>query len=152
MSLASRRNTIAWKRDKLGDNNPNFNGGRYVDDKGYIRVLRPDHPFNNKGYIYEHRLVAEAVLGRHLQSWETVHHINEIKLDNRWENFYLTTIPEHSSIHREGKKQNKERRKNTSDRAKQRVKTGKRNNLGRFEKTELRSDTLVETELENNIQ
>jgi hypothetical protein len=152
MSLASRRNNIAWKKDKFGDGNPNFNGGRYVDDKGYIRVLCPDHPFNNKGYIYEHRLVAEAILGRYLQSWETVHHINEIKIDNRWENFYLTTIPEHSSIHREGKKQNKERRKNTSDRAKKRAKTGKRNNLGRFEKIELRSDTLIETELENNIQ
>lgn len=149
MSLASRRNNIAWKRDKLGDNNPNFNGGRYVDDKGYIRVLKPDHPYHNKGYIYEHRLVAEKMLGRFLRPWETVHHINEIKLDNRWENFYLTTIPEHSSIHREGKKQNKERRKKTSERAKERAKTGPRNNRGRFEKSPEKGDTLDETELEN---
>ena len=149
MSLASRRNSVVWKKEKFGGLNPNFNGGRYIDDKGYIRVLIPDHPFNNSGYIYEHRLVAEKNLGRHLQPWETVHHINEIKLDNRWENFYLTTIAEHSSIHREGKKQNKERRKKTSDRAKERVKTGTRNNRGRFEKTLPKDDTLDETELEN---
>ncbi len=149
MSLASRRNNIAWRKNQVGDNNPNFNGGRYIDDKGYIRVLKPEHPHHNKGYVYEHRLVVEAMLGRYLHPWETVHHINEIKLDNRWDNFYLTTIPEHSSIHREGKKQNKERRKKTSERAKERVKTGARNNKGRFEKKLDEGATLDTTELEN---
>ena len=148
--LASRRKNISWKRDNLGTSNPNFNGGRYIDDKGYVRVLRADHPFNNRGYVYEHRLVAEAILGRYLQPWETIHHINELKTDNRWENFYLTTIPEHSSIHREGKKQDKQRRKNTSERAKKRAKAGKRNNLGRFEKVDSKDDTLDESELESN--
>lgn len=148
MTLASRRNNLAWGKENYGSKNPNFNGGRYVDDKGYIRVLVPDHPFNNNGYIYEHRLVAEKFLGRFLQTWETIHHINEVKIDNRWENFYLTTISEHSSIHREGKKQSKERRKKTSDRAKQRMKGGKRNSGGRFEKTLPESDTLDDNELE----
>lgn len=151
MSLASRRNSVVWKKEKFGGLNPNFNGGRYVDDKGYIRVLIPDHPYNNSGYIYEHRLVAEKHLGRFLQPWETVHHINEIKIDNRWENFYLTTVPEHSAIHREGKKQSKERRQKASERGKIRAKTGKRNNAGKFEKMSKEPDTLDETELESNI-
>lgn len=151
MSLASRRNSVVWKKEKFGDLNPNFNGGRYVDDKGYIRVLNTDHPFNNSGYIYEHRLVAEKHLGRYLQPWETVHHINEIKIDNRWDNFYLTTVPEHSAIHREGKKQSKERRKKASERGKTRARTGKRNNSGKFEKMSTEPDTLDETELESNI-
>ncbi|MAE81756.1 MAG: hypothetical protein CMB80_03390 [Flammeovirgaceae bacterium] len=86
-----------------GADNPNFTGGKYVDDKGYVRTLRPKHPCNNAGYIYEHRLIMEEFLGRYLESWETVHHINEIKEDNRMENIYLCTPQEHTAIHSEGR-------------------------------------------------
>jgi len=150
MSLASRRNSISWGRDNFGSKNPNFNGGRYVDDKGYIRVLQPEHPFSNSGYVYEHRLVLEDAIGRFLQPWETVHHINEIKVDNRLKNLYLTTIPEHSAIHREGKKQSKERRKKTGQLAKERAKTGKRTKGGKFVKNDSDAATLEKTELEGN--
>lgn len=102
--LISRRNDIKWGTKAIqGAGNPNFNGGKYTDDKGYIRILMPNHPSNIKGYVYEHRIVMEEVLGRNLQSWETVHHINEIKIDNRVENLYLCTFAEHSAIHRAGK-------------------------------------------------
>lgn len=148
MSLASRRNSISWGRDTFGNKNPNFNGGRYVDDKGYIRVLKPEHPFSNSGYVYEHRLVLEKVVDRFLQPWETVHHINEIKIDNRPKNLYLTTIPEHSAIHREGKRQSKERRKKTGELAKQRAKTGKRTKGGKFVKSGDDDATLQPNELE----
>lgn len=84
--------------------NPNYGGGKYVDDKGYIRVLDPHHPYNIKGYVYEHRSLMEKYLNRILQPWETVHHINEIKTDNRVQNLFLCTHSEHSAIHREGKK------------------------------------------------
>lgn len=131
MTLASRRKDIKWGNDGKRENNPNFTGGKYIDDKGYVRVLMPEHPFNNRGYVYEHRLVAEKFLGRYLQPWETVHHINEIKIDNRWENFYLTTVPEHSSIHREGKKKTQKVRQKLRDSAKKRSKAGKREN-GKF--------------------
>ncbi len=105
MALASQRKEIKWGNSaREGKGNPNFSGGKYMDDKGYIRVLRPKHPYANRGYVYEHRLVMEAYLGRYLEPWETVHHINEIKIDNRLDNFFLTTPDEHSAIHREGKK------------------------------------------------
>ncbi len=103
--LASRRKDLVWgAAKKKGKGNPNFSGGKYTDEKGYIRVLRPDHPHENHGYIYEHRLVMEAHLGRYLLPDETVHHINEIKIDNRIENFFLTSVSEHSTLHREGKR------------------------------------------------
>ena len=115
--LASRRKDLVWGNDRLkGKGNPNFSGGKYIDEKGYVRVLRTDHPFNNKGYVYEHRLVMEAFIGRFLESGETVHHINEIKLDNRLENLFLTTVAEHSLIHRKGKREGLEsatKRRNT---------------------------------------
>lgn len=105
MTLASQRKDVVWKEKSiLGEMNPNYNGGKYVDDKGYIRILDPHHPFNIKGYIYEHRSVMEKYLVRILQPWETVHHINEIKTDNRVQNLFLCTHSEHSAIHREGKK------------------------------------------------
>ena len=103
--LASKRKDIKWTpKNNVGSNNPNFSGGKYVDDKGYIRVLMPDHPRNIKGYVYEHRLLMERYVGRHLMPWETVHHINEIKTDNRIENFFLCMHREHSALHMEGRK------------------------------------------------
>lgn len=104
-TLASQRDDVKWSdRQPLGEMNPNYNGGKYIDDKGYVRVLDPEHPANIKGYIYEHRAVMEKYLKRLLKSWESVHHINEIKSDNRLENLYLCSQSEHSAIHREGKR------------------------------------------------
>ena len=72
MTLASQRKDINWSsKPPSGEDSPNFNGGKYIDDKGYVRVLRPDHPKNIRGYAYEHRLVVERYLGRFLQGWET---------------------------------------------------------------------------------
>lgn len=133
--LLSLRKDIKWTNRMVGDGNPNFKDGQYVDDKGYIRVLSPDHPYKNKGYIYQHRLVMEAYLGRYLQPWEVVHHINEIKLDNRIENFFLTTSKEHTVLHREGKSQSNEsaiKRRNTIREKRKKSGNRKRGKGGRF--------------------
>lgn len=67
---------------------------------GYIYIYFPDHPKSSKdGYIMEHDLVMEALIGRHLCEHECVHHINEIKSDNRKENLMLMTKSEHMSYH-----------------------------------------------------
>jgi hypothetical protein len=133
-TLASRRK-IKWGADRLkGSGNPAFNGGQYMDEKGYIRVSRGDHPHQNHGYVYMHRLVMEKLLGRYMCPWESVHHINEIKLDNRPENLYLTTMGEHTIIHREGKKASKESRKEKSDATRERNKNAARVG-GRFVKS-----------------
>lgn len=63
-------------------------------------VKVPEHPraFRD-GWYYEHRLVAERQLGRLLETWETVHHINEIKHDNREINLFVCTRKEHDHAH-----------------------------------------------------
>lgn len=69
----------------------NWNGGRVIASNGYvlIRVGTDHHLADVRGYAYEHRLVAEAKLGRRLEKGEIVHHINEVKTDNRPENLQV---------------------------------------------------------------
>lgn len=59
----------------------------FITWHGYVYILKPSHPQSNKrGYVLEHRLVCEKHLNRFLEPQEHVHHINEIRNDNRIEN------------------------------------------------------------------
>ena len=54
-----------------------WRGGRVVDKHGYILVKSLDHPRRTAaGYVREHRLVMERVLGRYLLPTEVVDHID----------------------------------------------------------------------------
>lgn len=87
-----------------GENNYWFKGG-WKTTQGYIYTWKPDHPFAvQDGHVLEHRLVMEAHLGRYLEPWEEVHHINKIHDDNRIENLELVTHEEHVFIHHQGKR------------------------------------------------
>lgn len=67
-------------------------GSRVTMSNGYVRVHTPKHPrANSDGYVLEHRLVMEHLLGRLLDPWESVHHINGVRSDNRPENLELWT-------------------------------------------------------------
>ena len=60
-----------------------WNGGRSVDKDGYVLVKSLDHPHRTKhGYVREHRLVMEEVLGRYLTPREAVDHIDGNRSNN----------------------------------------------------------------------
>lgn len=84
----------------FGEGNPAWKGGRWKHKTGYIYVYAPDHPSANRdGYVLEHRLVLEQVLGRPLTANEHGHHINGVKDDNRPENLVALTKSEHHRLH-----------------------------------------------------
>lgn len=85
--------------DQRKEKNSQYKGGRFKNISGYIQILMPEHPNNVGGYILEHRLVMEQHLGRYLTENEVVHHINQIKDDNRIENLKVMENIEHLQMH-----------------------------------------------------
>lgn len=83
-----------------GRNSPIWNGGKHKEKNRWY-IYKPEHPFAKNGkYVRRSRLVAEKCLGRYLTRIEIIHHINEIKDDDRPENLYLfPRINEHTSYH-----------------------------------------------------
>jgi hypothetical protein len=70
-----------------------------LDVKGYVLVWEPNHPnTSQKGWQLEHRLVVEKRIGRYLRSDEAVHHINQVKGDNRDENLELMDAVDHAAL------------------------------------------------------
>lgn len=69
---------------------PTWKGGRH-EQEGYVLLRATHHPRAKakNGYVWEHVLVMEQTLGRHLLPGETVHHKNGIRDDNRPENLEL---------------------------------------------------------------
>lgn len=55
----------------------------------YKAISKPDHPRTRSGRVFIHVLMAEELIGRYLTSSEIVHHKNENKLDNRFDNLYI---------------------------------------------------------------
>lgn len=92
LSCARRRQ---WLDGKYG----NYKGGRISDSNGYIRVLmKGHHRQNNAGYVLEHILVMENILGRRLSSAENVHHINGDRKDNNPKNLELWHVKQPKGI------------------------------------------------------
>lgn len=69
--------------------------------RNYIEVEARWHPnANKKGYIFLHRLISEAMLGRFLTEDEVVHHKDHDQRNNHWSNLEVLTQAEHALLHK----------------------------------------------------
>lgn len=84
--------TCARVNDAAVHGPSNWKGGVNKHASGYLKEQRKGHPLADRnGYVMQHRLVMEEVLGRTLEKHERVHHKNGVRDDNRPENLELWT-------------------------------------------------------------
>ncbi len=77
----------------------------FINSKGYMLVYSPTHPNRMyRGYVYEHRLVVERVIGRLLQSSEEIHHKDDNRLNNDPCNLEIVSEQDHQRFHHGWKK------------------------------------------------
>ncbi|MCK4784654.1 MAG: HNH endonuclease [Desulfobacteraceae bacterium] len=66
---------------------------------GYRYVHAHERTINRQGYFPEHYLVFEAGTGVKVERSEVIHHINEIRTDNRINNLMLLSSSDHTRMH-----------------------------------------------------
>ncbi len=91
--------------DYSGDNHHMWKGGRRVRDDGYVDVAKslvpPEYHCmlrKAQNVVMEHRLVMAMHLGRPLESWEVVHHVDHNRSNNDISNLELHSAHEHAGI------------------------------------------------------
>jgi hypothetical protein len=88
-----------------GNTNRRVPVGSKRHDGGYVLVKTAEAVNGRSTWEREHRVIMEQELGRSLLPTEVVHHINEIKDDNRKENLQLfESVSAHTAHHKSEKK------------------------------------------------
>jgi hypothetical protein len=84
-----------------GENHPRWNGGRSVNQDGYVKVqVGKGHPLaDGNGYAYEHRIIAQAESVVPLTRNDIIHHENRTRDDNAPSNLSATTRDAHNRLH-----------------------------------------------------
>lgn len=94
------------KIQKLNEYPSYMGGDTCLHSGGYVFEYLPTHALANSwGWVAQHRLVAETILGRPLirsrdsSKREVAHHVNHIKTDNRMENIQVMIASAHYAYH-----------------------------------------------------
>lgn len=72
------------------ENNPRWNGGQRKPPGDYSAIYCPDHPrATSEGYVLEHLIIVERVIGKPLFPPAEVHHFDEDRTNNRHSNLIV---------------------------------------------------------------
>lgn len=83
-----------------GTTNGNWSGGKYVDQRGYVLILSPNHYHKvARCYAYEHTLAYEEHYQCCVLPWGHVHHKDGNKSNNDWHNLELLGNSKHVTKH-----------------------------------------------------
>lgn len=95
------RRFLAWHQYR-GRHPKNWAGGRKLDSDGYVLLSRPNHHRAQAcGYVQEHVVIVEEILGMLLPKKAIIHHANEKRSDNRPENLVVCQgMSYHKLLHR----------------------------------------------------
>lgn len=106
--LRSMNVEVRRRGPRPGSLHPGWKGGVTIDKGGYVLRHCPDHPYANLcGYVREHRLVIEKLLGRYLLPQEVVHHIDDDPSNNSPSNLRLyRSNADHLADTRKGRRPN----------------------------------------------
>ena len=97
LARSQGRGSIAPMKGKTGPNYPLFKGKTKAN--GYWFVYRPEHPrASRQGYVREHIVVWEETHHQLLPRDRVIHHINQIKTDNRPENLVALASRNHHKL------------------------------------------------------
>lgn len=89
-----KRKLRNWKTNLIRTRNP-------LKKRGYIKIYLPSHPCCDcDGYVFEHRIVMEKHIGRHLYKSEIIHHIDGDRSNNHISNLMLLpNLAAHNKFH-----------------------------------------------------
>jgi len=74
----------------IGNKNPAWNGGKYISADGYALIRMTEHPRTmSDGYVREHIVIAEKVLGKRLPPNACIHHVDGNKTNNNKDNLVV---------------------------------------------------------------
>jgi hypothetical protein len=112
LSERKRRKAIRYSNSKQGTKNP-MHGmigkthhnyvGVVSDCKGYLLVLKPDWYTGRKGskHVFQHHVVVCEKMGlTEIPKGWCVHHCDENKQNNRFDNLVLMTLTDHVRFHK----------------------------------------------------
>ena len=85
--------SVRIKRARMGFKSKPVIFNREYHSQGYKHIRK------NGGYKREHQFICEQHLGRKLEKWEVVHHINGVKLANNIENLFVCSRKQHNKAH-----------------------------------------------------
>lgn len=79
---------------------PSYKGGCTLVYGGYIYEHCPTHRLCNQwGYVAQHRMISEDLIGRPLRKGEVVHHRDEVRTNNAPDNLEVMTKSAHHQHH-----------------------------------------------------